>query len=440
MRPDLTSSQPFIQALRDRVPIAPTMRFVRGASWPLADQALISATNFFGMVVAARVFTTEDFGLYALAYAGMWLANSVQAALVTQPFGVLASRRDLDEYRRFASATALMQIGLTLLIGLPVMAVGLWLGGSIGPILVASGFTIIMWQFHEFIRRILYVEGRMSAVLTIDLLSYGGQLIVIVALAATGGLTIVTALLAAGFTSAIAACVGLVLVRATLWHPPLPGAIAENLVQGRWLLGAEIGGFLCLNSYPFILAATNGVDGPHLVAVYTATHLLLNPLNVIWFATVNVVPLRLSRTRADHGEGAARAELRTFYRMSVPLVAGYCLITALLGEMILDLVYGSTYAGYGWVITAAALFRIFAYHGHLVALGLRSLEMTRPIFFGFAAAVPFSLIVGSILTASIGILGAIITMFGAATIWTIIWARAYFRGTGTSPVVAGANS
>ena len=147
---------------------------------------------------------------------------------------------------------------------------------------------------------------------------------------------------------------------------------------------------------------------------------------MIWFASTTVVPIRLSRTRVDHGEVAARGELRTFYRLTAPLIVAYCLFIAIFGELIMNVVYGDKFASYGWVLALAALFRIFLYHGHLISLGLRALEMARPIFIGLAAAVPFALVVGTALTVWIGILGAMISMFGATAIWTVVWARAYF--------------
>ena len=419
----------FLRTYREQIQFGLILRFVRTASWPVGDQALISATNFFGVIVVTRALSLEDLGVFSLAYAAMWAVNTIQGSLITQPFGVLAARRDVTEYRRYTSATGLMQVALMLVIGVPVMVVGALLPDpGAGSILIVVGFTIIAWQSQEFLRRILYVEGRMPEVVGIDIISYGGQFAVIVGLSVTGQLTVVSALAAAGVTSLVSAVVGLVLVRHTLFHWPLRAALAQNLAQGKWLLGADLGAFICLNSYPFVLGASHGTQA---AAIYYGTQLFLNPLNVIWFASTTVVPIRLSRTRVDHGEVAARGELRTFYRLTAPLIGAYCLFIAIFGEPIMGLVYGNKFAGYGWVIALAAAFRFFLYHGHLISLGLRALEMARPIFIGLAAAVPFALVIGTALTVSIGILGAMISMFGATAIWTAIWARAYFSSAPT---------
>ena len=126
----------FIRRYREEVPLEVIARFARSASWPFADQALISAANFLGMVIAARTFTTADFGLYALAYSLMWAFNTVQNSLITQPFGVLAAGRDLDGYRRYASGTGVMQIVLVAVITVPVLVVGVVYGRPRGTGLI----------------------------------------------------------------------------------------------------------------------------------------------------------------------------------------------------------------------------------------------------------------------------------------------------------------
>ena len=180
-----------VPALRSRVPVEGATRFVRSAGWVVFDQALISASNFFGMVVAARVLTTADFGTYALAYTAMWALNGLQSSLITQPHSVLASHTDLHAYRRFTSATGLMQLALCFALGIPFLLAGVvaMVAGA-GPALIALGFALVTWQAQEFLRRVLYFESRLKAVVVLDVISYGGQLGAIVALAAAGSFTV----------------------------------------------------------------------------------------------------------------------------------------------------------------------------------------------------------------------------------------------------------
>ena len=197
------------------------------------------------MVVAARVLTTADFGTYALAYTAMWALNGLQSSLITQPHSVLASHTDVTAYRRFTSATGLMQLALCFALGIPFLLAGvIAMVAGAGPTLIALGFALVTWQAQEFLRRVLYFEGRLKAVVVVDVISYGGQLAAIVALAVVGSLTVASGLAVAGLTAAAAALLGLILLRKSLFHSPLPGAVGQNIAHGRWLLGAELG-FSC---------------------------------------------------------------------------------------------------------------------------------------------------------------------------------------------------
>ena len=417
-----------LRGLLARASLARAQRSVVGAGWVVGDQALISASNFLGMVIAARAMPTAEFGTYALAWSAIWALNSIQSSLVTQPHSVLAARDDEAAYRGYTTATARMQALMTLAIGLPIVAVGLVaLGVGAGPVVLSVGLAVVGWQAQEFMRRVLFFEGRLRAVAALDVVSFGGQLAAIAALAVSGRLTVASALIAAAVTSAVSALIGLRLLRSTFRAEPLAGSAAENVAHGRWLLGAEVGAFICLNSYPFIIALTTGAEA---VAVYAAAMLILNPLNVIWFAVGNVLPIRLSRARASRGDDAARSELRSAYLGSMPVVGLYCLAASLLSGPILTFLFGDAYAGYGWVVAGAALIRFVGYHSHLLAIGLRAQHNTRPIFTGYVIAAPFSIVAGVALTSRFGIAGALVAMLAATLIWTAAWARAYARGPG----------
>ena len=49
-----------------------------------------------------------------------------------------------------------------------------------GPMLMAIVPSIVAWQLQEFVRRVMYTEGRFAAAFWNDVVSYGGQLLVVV--------------------------------------------------------------------------------------------------------------------------------------------------------------------------------------------------------------------------------------------------------------------
>src|SRR5688572_27914583 len=58
----------------------------RSMALSVADQAVVSGTNFLFAVVAARRLGPEMFGIFALIFTGWLLAQGIGRALVSQPF------------------------------------------------------------------------------------------------------------------------------------------------------------------------------------------------------------------------------------------------------------------------------------------------------------------------------------------------------------------
>src|SRR5688572_19593946 len=67
--------------------------WVGKGAWGLADQMLISLTNFVTMVFLARGLGPAAFGVFVLVYTVMQFANGLQSALIIQPHNVLGATR-----------------------------------------------------------------------------------------------------------------------------------------------------------------------------------------------------------------------------------------------------------------------------------------------------------------------------------------------------------
>ena len=91
---------------------------------------------------------------------------------------------------------------------LAAWAVARYAAWSVAPLLLTLAPSIVFWQLQEFVRRVLYTEGRLAAAFVNDSISYGGQALAIAALWWLDGLTAPLALGALAATSAIAAALG----------------------------------------------------------------------------------------------------------------------------------------------------------------------------------------------------------------------------------------
>ena len=85
--------------------------------WALADQFLISGTNFLTMILVARgLKSVSDFGVFVLVYSILLFSNSIQMALITQPHNVLGESRRGTDYVRYTASTAFNQLVLVLVL------------------------------------------------------------------------------------------------------------------------------------------------------------------------------------------------------------------------------------------------------------------------------------------------------------------------------------
>src|SRR4029453_12163181 len=102
-----------------------------------------------------------------------------------------------------------------------------------GAVITLIGLCTAAWQAQEFVRRVLYVEHRPTAILAVDAVSYGGQLALIAILAWAGRLTVDAGLWVVAGTSLAGAVLGGILLRGTLLHPPAMWAITRNVSYGK---------------------------------------------------------------------------------------------------------------------------------------------------------------------------------------------------------------
>ena len=128
MKPHLPNThgvvvQPAIQARTTAHPagrrrLAGVRAFVRKAGrapWAFADQALISGSNFFTMILLGRQLSANDYGEFAQVYACLLLVNSLQAGPITTAHNVLGVARRGREYLDYTTSTAFSQLAFALI-------------------------------------------------------------------------------------------------------------------------------------------------------------------------------------------------------------------------------------------------------------------------------------------------------------------------------------
>ena len=416
-------------------PARPARRLAKDA-WAIADQALISGTNFVTMVLVARgLGSPSEFGTFTLVYSALLFANILQVALVTQPHNVLGTARLGDAYARYTTSCGVTQLLLVLsegIIALIVAGIAWHTQWSAAGMLLALVPSIIFWQLQEFVRRVLYTEGRHAAAFANDLISYGGQTAVVGVLwlldvlenrnyLATHHrwLTGTSALYALAATSALAALVGVWQIRGSLSRRVTLSALQENWKFGKWLVGAEILTWSSsLHMYLYLAAAIVGTAAS---GDLKAAQILFGPMRVVAYYLDTVLPIRFARTLAAGGDGAMFQGLRRVLTRIVGPLAGYCLLVALLAKPLLRITFGTQYAGASTVLMLYSGYALLTYLQMIVAAALKARRQTRFIFLGSACGVVVALAAGWAFITLFGTNGVLLAMIATAVVVTSLY-------------------
>jgi O-antigen/teichoic acid export membrane protein len=407
------------------VPSPPSPRpsiVLRDQLWPIADQCVLSGTNLAGTVLLARAVSTSEFGAFALAFAGLMLAGSVQAALITHPHNVLGAMSQGEAYRRYTTTTAIGQLLLCALGSLIVIASWVavratdWPDASLLPPLAGAVFA---WQAQEFLRRVLYTEGRVRSALVNDSLTYGTQLSLLCLLHWVSALSAVRALHIITASSLLGAGVGWWQLRKSFSSKAEWKAARHNWDYGKWLLGASIAAdWLATQLFLFVAALALGRAFAGILRAFQA---VFGPARIVVQAVAATLPTRLIRASTGGGEEAWHREWRGTLILAIPLLTAYCVTMTLVAVPVLRLVFGPEYASHAG---ALGLYGLASWLGYLTVFGaaaLRSRNRTRIVFICEALsliAIPLTLP----LIPWLGLIGVIISMIATdLSLVVLLW-------------------
>lgn len=394
----------------------------------VADQGLVSGTNFLITYALASVAPPAEFGAFALATGALLFLASLQHAVVTGPLAVIGPKLEARERRSYMASSAVLQGVLAGLVAAVLLAVGLVMNavdsGTAGSVILALAPAASFWQLQEFARRALYSLGRARSALMIDAVTYGGQLVLLAGLAATGRLDAVGVLLAIAASSAAGAAIGTRQLRRAAFPLSGPGAaLRRNWGLGRWLLGARLTEWASDNLFPFLAGAVLGLAAP---GVLRALQLVVAPSYVLSLALDAVLTPKAARVYERAGYRALGTFIRRVYLVSLPVALGYLVVVAALSGPLLRVLYGEKYGGYGGLLALSALAYGLAFVKGPVSIALRAKEVTRPVFLGYALSTLATFTLGLWLITQYGLWGAVAGGVVNAVIQNVVLWDAWF--------------
>src|SRR5580698_11588362 len=87
-------------------------QFVGREAWALADQAIVSASNFLNNVMLARFMGLREFGIFVLAWMSVMFVNSLQTALIVSPMMSIGPKQEEKDRPSYFGAVVFQEICL----------------------------------------------------------------------------------------------------------------------------------------------------------------------------------------------------------------------------------------------------------------------------------------------------------------------------------------
>ena len=441
---------------RARGPFTRWLRRSRGGQgrWVLADQAVVSGSNFLIGILLARQLGPEAFGTYVLLQAVMLYVNSYQGALIFQPLLSTAPQLPEAPRRRYLEGAYALQLllagalaALTLLIGLLVALITASVPGlprfSPGGLVAipALALALCAFQMLDWQRRILFVNARSHQALGLDLCAYGLQGGLLLALAALDLLSVATAFFAIASGCAVA---WLMFGKPLAWlgkgaatlHgdgiDPSPAALlrpvwdhAREVLARSWRNSRD---YLAAWQFQWVgsqgvLVVGAGLIGAHAAGGVRAAQNIIGPVNLLFQAMENVVPINAARRYAAGGLPGLSAYL---WRTTA---AGSVLLLPLLGALALwslpltRVLYGERYAAYASLVMWQALSIFLQFYLRQGFFFLRTVGATGAVL---GAGVVMACVAVGVALATVrslqasGVMFAFLAGYAAALFWTAV--------------------
>jgi O-antigen/teichoic acid export membrane protein len=399
-------------------------RWRAAAHWGLAlfDQAVVSGSRFLITIIIGRAAGPVDLGRYAVAFYLLVLLGCAQEALITTPYAICAPRLRKKSSSALRDATVAMHglfVAIVAVFCLVTVA-ALWCIDSQPGLLsmsMAMAVAAPLSLIWEFARRTMLAHLRVAHATVIDAVAASLQVIALLTLAFFARLDSSSAVAILGLGCALPALV--CLWRLLPEHRPAHLALywRRNWQLGKWIMGSQMMRALSSVIPIWLLAALAGDLAAGVFAACVSIPMISNPFI---FAIGNLLmPKAAHAMGRDGAPGVLRLVLAATAASAAVLVPlGLALFFA--GEWILELVYGSRYAGYGTTLAVLGLCPILWAATSSLACGQAALRQTKASFVATMCGILISAAVIAALASTWQVLGAAIGLLaGSATMCLI---------------------
>ncbi len=321
----------------------------------MLDQALVSLAAFATVAILARAVGEAELGYYYLPFTVLLWTTNLQGELVTSAYAVYRQRMRGQELAEYTGSVVFIELlvaaSATLIFALLALVARNHPVGTSFAVLCIAG---PLWQIRAFCRYFSFANFRFGSPLFMDLVTTAVQVLLMLLLAWLGALRAPVAHAVLGLASAAGIATFLSLFRTPICIRPrrVWQDWKRNWSFTQWALASQLIG--CATPYviPWLVDWRLGEQA---AGRYAAGVNLCGIASLFVLGIAHSLTPHAAKAFSDGGVPALR---RVLAQTTLAFIAGlgtFAFGIALMGDQLMQMLYGGSFAGMQTVVTLLAL-------------------------------------------------------------------------------------
>lgn len=383
------------------------------AALALADQGVVSATNFAVGVLLARALGVEGFGWFALVLLVLQMAGSLQQAFVITPLLSLLPQLESNEQSGYLAALNRMQLMLLVVFaGAACIIMAVPLVAAAQPELIAIAFPglclLAGYLLHEVFRKRQYASNTVRNALVIDvgisMVQLGGML----GCQYYGTCTLESTIWVMAASYLPAALLQLAACRKPVSSAELRMHAHRTWTYSKYLVGTAVLQWLSSNSF---IVAAGAVLGPVGLGAVRMAQNLVGVINVLLLVMEHKAPVPMARHFAEAGAESLMVFTRNFTLRAGLITGALLLALAAFCAPVVELLYGAEYLAYVGLVRAFVALYVLVFISTVLRLLIQTVARNHAIFIAYLATGASGLLLAAPMVQHFGLIGVVGGLF-----------------------------
>jgi len=382
-------------------------------NWALADQVMVSGINFLTGILVARFLGIEDYGRFTLIWIVVLFASSIQVSTINSPMMSIGPKQTDENSSAYFGAVIAQQL-IFASISAIIIVVGIKTAALFFPewyidhLVLPLAAVTFFYQTQDFTRRLFFVQERQVAAFVNDVISYCGQLLLLIYLFFMELLTVENVLWSIAVTSAIATVVGIVVYgKVSFNYVVFVSSVRRHWGSAKWLTGSAL---LQWTSGNMFIIAAGSILGPTAVGALKAGQNIMGVVHILFQGLENIVPVRASFYLHKSGFQSMAHYLRKVTVWGGLATGILAVAVSVSPEFLLTKIFGDDYQGYGYILIWYAVIYVVSFLSLPLRILLRTIEKTFPVFLAYILMTIFSVLTAVPMVQEFGLQGVLIGM------------------------------